>query len=116
MTATRQDDPGTTDVPTPPPEPHARRWRGRGWGFVVKLLVMMTVNAIGIMAILSAFAARSWIVLAVLVLLLALADWIYFARRALPLKYLRSEERRVGKECGSRWWAKDGNKRRDVVR
>jgi len=88
MTATRQDDPGTTDVPTPPPEPHARRWRGRGWGFVVKLLVMMTVNAIGIMAILSAFAARSWIVLAVLVLLLALADWIYFARRALPLKYL----------------------------
>src|SRR5690625_7436721 len=98
MTATRQDDPGTTDVPTPPPEPHARRWRGRGWGFVVKLLVMMTVNAIGIMAILSAFAARSWIVLAVLVLLLALADWIYFARREIGRASCR--ERVEGRERG----------------
>src|SRR5699024_7968677 len=87
MTATRQPQPGTA-TSDPPPEPHARRWQGRGWGFVVKLVVMMAVNALGVMAILSAYTAKSWIVLAVLVVLLALADWIYFSRRTLPMKYL----------------------------
>ena len=71
-----------------PGESHARTWAGPGWGFVVKLLIMMVINAIGVMAIMSAYAAGSWVVLTVLVVLLALADWIYFSRRALPLKYL----------------------------
>src|SRR5699024_12794600 len=81
-----------------PGESHARTWTGPGWGFVVKLLIMMVINAIGVLAIMSAYAAGSWVVLTVLVVLLALADWIYFSRRAL-----RSEERRVGKEWRERW-------------
>jgi arabinogalactan oligomer/maltooligosaccharide transport system permease protein len=77
--------PGDPDAPR---ESHARDWRGLGWGFAVKLLLMMLVNAAGVLAILSAYQAGSWVVLGVLVALLAAADWIYFARRTLPLKYL----------------------------
>ena len=74
--------------PDAPRESHARDWRGLGWGFAVKLLLMMLVNAAGVLAILSAYQAGSWVVLGVLVALLAAADWVYFARRTLPLKYL----------------------------
>lgn len=74
--------------PSAPTEGHARSWRGPGWGFLLKLAVMMVVNALGVAAILSAYSARSWVILGVLVLLLVLADWIYFTRRAVPLKYL----------------------------
>lgn len=69
-------------------EPHSRRWRGSGWGFVVKLVLMMLVNAFGILAIVAAFRVESWIILGVLVVLLVVADVVYFSKRALPLKYL----------------------------
>lgn len=105
MSASRQGKSATDDAASPgqpkapgaagapgasgsPPESHARSWSGPGWGFLVKLLLMMVVNAIGVMAILSAYNAGSWVVLAVLVVLLLAADVIYFTRRALPLKYL----------------------------
>ncbi len=76
---------GTQDVTR---DSHARSWRGPGWGFLLKLAVMMVVNAFGITAILSAYRAGAWFILVVLVVLLVLADWIYFARRPVPLKYL----------------------------
>ncbi|WP_136518861.1 ABC transporter permease subunit [Cellulomonas telluris] len=76
-------------APSPaPPESHARGWTAPGWGFVVKLLLMMVVNAAGVLAILSAWNAGAWVILGVLVALLVAADWVYFSRRALPLKYL----------------------------
>ncbi|MBO9567718.1 MAG: ABC transporter permease subunit [Cellulomonas iranensis] len=75
-------------APAAPRESAARDWRGPGWGFLVKLLLMMVVNAVGGAAVLSAYHARSWVILGVLVVLLAAADWIYFARRTRPLKYL----------------------------
>lgn len=67
---------------------HARRWRGLGLGFAVKLVLMAIVNALGIAIVLAAWRAESWIVLGASVVLVALADWIYFSKRALPLKYL----------------------------
>ena len=76
---------------TPPAvtsESHARRWRGRGWGFIVKLVLMALVNAFGVMTAISAWRAESWIVLGVIVFLVAVADWVYFTKKALPLKYL----------------------------
>jgi arabinogalactan oligomer/maltooligosaccharide transport system permease protein len=73
---------------TPARESHARGFRGLGWGFLIKLALMALVNAFGIMTAISAWNARSWIVLGVVVLLVAIADWVYFTRRALPLKYL----------------------------
>ena len=71
-----------------PRDAHARRWNGRGWGFIVKLVVMMIVNAAGLAAIISALRVESWVILAVLVVLLVAADVVYFWKRAMPLKYL----------------------------
>ncbi|WP_425561289.1 ABC transporter permease subunit [Microbacterium deminutum] len=72
----------------PRTESHARGWRGLGWGFIVKLLIMMLINALGILTILSAWRVQSWIILGVTIALLVIADVVYFVRRALPLKYL----------------------------
>ncbi|MCS3442736.1 ABC transporter permease subunit [Microbacterium phyllosphaerae] len=81
-----------TQAPTPVVKPsresHAHRFRGLGWGFLIKLALMALVNAFGIMTTISAWSAESWIVLGVVVLLVIIADWVYFTRRALPLKYL----------------------------
>lgn len=76
------------DAPAASPEPHARDWRGPGWGFLVKLLLMMVVNAAGVLAAVSAYRVEAWVILGAVVALVLAADWIYFSRRALPLKYL----------------------------
>ncbi|WP_405375335.1 MULTISPECIES: ABC transporter permease subunit [unclassified Microbacterium] len=74
---------------TPPPaEPHGRRWSGLGVGFLVKLALMAVVNAVGLMGIIAAFQAQSWIVFGVAVALLLAADVVYFTKKSLPLKYL----------------------------
>ncbi|GAA1993612.1 ABC transporter permease subunit [Microbacterium pumilum] len=86
----------TQQAPPPPGEgalkpvreSHARNWRGIGWGFVVKLVVMMIVNALGIAGIISAFRVESWIILGILVVLLVAADYVYFSKRVIPLKYM----------------------------
>jgi arabinogalactan oligomer/maltooligosaccharide transport system permease protein len=67
---------------------HARSWSGRGAGFLVKLLLMALVNALGIAAVLAAWSAESWVVLGATVILTVAADIVYFTKRALPLKYL----------------------------
>jgi arabinogalactan oligomer/maltooligosaccharide transport system permease protein len=77
-----------TPVVKPSRESQARRFRGLGWGFLIKLALMALVNAFGIMTAISAWSAESWIVLGVVVLLVIIADWVYFTRKALPLKYL----------------------------
>ncbi|CAH0249930.1 Maltose transport system permease protein MalF [Microbacterium oxydans] len=87
---TIQAPPTQTPSPrlTPTHESHASRFRGLGWGFLIKLALMALVNAFGIMTVISAWSAQSWVVLGVVVLLVVIADWVYFTRRALPLKYL----------------------------
>lgn len=75
-------------APAPRNESHARRWRGLGAGFIVKLVLMALVNAFGLMTAVSAWRAESWLVLVAIVVLVAIADIIYFTQRALPLKYL----------------------------
>lgn len=86
----------STEAPSKPVEAeprtrrysHAQRWRGLGWGFVIKLVLMALVNAFGILTAISAWRAESWIVLGVIVLLVVIADVVYFGKRALPMKYL----------------------------
>jgi arabinogalactan oligomer/maltooligosaccharide transport system permease protein len=80
----------TVDAPAskPPATPHARRWSGLGWGFLAKLALMMLVNAFGLATIFSALNAEAWGILVASVVLLILADWIYFAKRSVPLKYI----------------------------
>lgn len=69
-------------------ESHARAWGSSGRGFFVKLALMAVINAFGIAVIMSAATAEAWFILGMAVVLLALANLIYFLRRALPLKYL----------------------------
>lgn len=67
------------------------RGTGRtGWspGFLVKLALVALVDALGVYAVLAAWGARSWGVLTAMVALLLVANWAYFTRRALPLKYI----------------------------
>jgi arabinogalactan oligomer/maltooligosaccharide transport system permease protein len=69
----------------------ATRGSGRtGWspGFLVKLVLIALVDAIGGYAVLAAWGAGSWGVLAAMVALLLVANWAYFSKRALPLKYI----------------------------
>ncbi|WP_029149785.1 ABC transporter permease subunit [Microbacterium indicum] len=76
-------------APSPPRgTSHARSWSGRGAGFLVKLVLMALVNALGIAVVLAAWAAESWLILGATVVLTVAADVIYFTKRALPLKYL----------------------------
>ena len=57
-------------------------------GYIVKLILMALVNALGVYGILAAWAQGSMGVVAFLVLALIVADWVYFSKRAIPLKYL----------------------------
>ncbi|UOE43910.1 ABC transporter permease subunit [Agromyces larvae] len=90
---TVQEDTARPDAPAPDPgarprESHARAWRGPGWGFLVKLAIMAVINALGVMTVLAAYRAESWIVLGIAAALVVIADVVYFTKRALPLKYL----------------------------
>lgn len=80
----------TVDAPASKPSntPHARRWNGVGWGFLVKLALMMLVNAFGLATIFSALNAEAWGILVASVVLLVVADVIYFTKRTVPLKYI----------------------------
>ncbi|WP_251151561.1 ABC transporter permease subunit [Cellulosimicrobium sp. Marseille-Q4280] len=91
----------TTDEPvgTPPVDPPARRRptlrprdgshaRDYGPGFFVKLALMAVVDALGVYVVWSAWQAGSYGVLAASLALLVAANWVYFSRRALPLKYI----------------------------
>lgn len=71
-----------------PQESHARGWRGLGWGFIAKLLMMALVNALGITVIMAAYGVEAWVILGASVALLLAADVIYFMKRTLPLKYM----------------------------
>ncbi|WP_194421312.1 ABC transporter permease subunit [Microbacterium abyssi] len=87
-TPTEIDTATSRRAPSAVRESHARRWRGFGWGFIVKLALMALINAFGIMTAIAAWRVESWIVLAVIVVLVAAADWVYFSKKMLPMKYL----------------------------
>src|SRR6478735_8924328 len=91
-------DQQTVAPPAPPGVPGAespRRSRGDGSharnfspGFVVKLLLVAVVDALGLYGILAAYAVQSWAILTFLVLALVAVNWVYFSKRAVPGKYL----------------------------
>ncbi|REJ05192.1 ABC transporter permease subunit [Microbacterium bovistercoris] len=85
-----QAPPTQAATPQAPPrqESHARSFRGPGWGFLTKLVLMALINAFGVMTAIAAWRVESWIVLGAIVVLVGIADWVYFTRRALPLKYI----------------------------
>ncbi|MGO1317321.1 MAG: ABC transporter permease subunit [Cellulomonadaceae bacterium] len=64
---------------------HARDFRP---GFLVKLVIMAVIDAIGVYIVMTAFAQGSTVIAIVTVVLLLVANYVYFAKRTLPLKYL----------------------------
>ena len=64
---------------------HARDW---GPGFLAKLSIMAAINAIGIFVAYMAFAVESWVIVASSIVILVVANWIYFSRKMIPGKYM----------------------------
>jgi len=64
---------------------HARTVRP---GFLAKLVLMGVVDAIGVYCLLAAWNADAWGIFAAMLVLLIAANWVYFTRRALALKYI----------------------------
>lgn len=91
-------DQQTLEPPAPPEAPgpgSPRRSRGDGSharnfsaGFVVKLILVALVDALGVYGVLTSYAVQSWGILTFLVLALVAVNWIYFSKRAVPGKYL----------------------------
>ena len=84
------DDPGTARPPRRRRAPRGPTSHARSFspGFIAKLILIGTVDALGVYGILSAWAVSQWGILAFLVVALAVANWAYFSRRMLPAKYL----------------------------
>ncbi|WP_431836702.1 ABC transporter permease subunit [Cellulomonas sp. Y8] len=84
------DDPGTARPPRRRRVPRGTTSHARSFspGFIAKLILIGTVDALGVYGILSAWAVSQWGILAFLVVALAVANWAYFSRRMLPAKYL----------------------------
>lgn len=93
--------PQSTVVPSAPADPpapegagakrgrdddsHARNFRP---GFLAKLCLLAVVNAFGFFVLWSAGSTQAWGIFTSMVVLLAAANWVYFAKRPLPLKYI----------------------------
>ena len=81
---------------TPPTERDRRRERSsdgshaRNYsrGFFVKLAIIAIVDALGVLGVMAAWAEGSYGILASMVALLVAANWAYFSKRALPMKYI----------------------------
>ncbi len=72
------------------PGPRVREPRSSGTtrGLLVKIALMALVNALGAYVVLAAWAEGSFGILWSMVALVVLADYVYFSRRALPMKYI----------------------------
>lgn len=75
----------TDDLPKPPSVSHARNF-GPGWA--LKLLLVGLVDAFGVYVILSAWNEGSMGIMWTMVALLLVVNYVYFAKKTLPLKYL----------------------------
>nr|WP_297425328.1 ABC transporter permease subunit [uncultured Actinotalea sp.] len=64
---------------------HARSY---GPGFLAKLVLMALVNALGVWIALAAWGIGSYGILAAMVVILVAVNYVYFSRRALPMKYI----------------------------
>lgn len=68
-----------------------RAWAARqvlGRGFLVTVVLVLLVDALGVYGVLAAGAQRQWGIVAFLVAALVVVNGVYFSRRAVPAKYL----------------------------
>ena len=57
-------------------------------GFLVKMLLMAVVDALGVYVVMAAWGEGSYGIMWSMVALLVAANYVYFSRRALPMKYI----------------------------
>ncbi len=69
----------------PPKDPDVNKW---GPGFIVKLVLMALVNAFGAYVIFMSYVKGSWGIFGAMLVLVIVADWVYFSGRTIPLKYI----------------------------
>ncbi|WP_401000917.1 ABC transporter permease subunit [Agromyces sp. GXQ0307] len=92
--STTIDEGVATGSTTPPTKRQKRAARiadaasGGIRSILIKLLLLGIVDAIAVYAILVLTLSQEWLVLAVVVGVTALVNWIYFSRKTLPAKYL----------------------------
>ncbi|MFC9918407.1 ABC transporter permease subunit [Agromyces binzhouensis] len=92
--STTIDEDVATGSATPPTKRQKRAARiadaasGGIRSILVKLLLLGIVDAIAVYAILVLALSQDWLILAIVVGVTALVNWIYFSRRTLPAKYL----------------------------
>ncbi|TDE90083.1 ABC transporter permease subunit [Occultella glacieicola] len=95
-----RDAADTTDAPPPSPDEVAAAERaaaGRGTTsharemgpyFVVKLVLLALIDAFGLFVIFSSWQVEHWGILASMVAILVVVNWVYFSRRMIAAKYL----------------------------
>jgi len=62
--------------------------RSTARGFLIKMALMAVVDALGVYVVLAAWAEGSLGIMWSMVALLVAANYVYFSRRALPMKYI----------------------------
>ncbi len=88
MTATQGTQDHAPRMTPEPREPLSQQLRGSTTGFLVKLLLMGIVNALGIAILLAAWGVEAWFIFGAMLVILIAVDWVYFSRRGVALKYL----------------------------
>lgn len=63
------------------------RARAVGKGFLVKLALMAIIDALGVYGIWAAYLVEAWTIIVVMVIGLAILNYIYFTRKHIPAKY-----------------------------
>lgn len=93
MSTTIEDD-VTTETPQKPPKKQRRAANiadaasGGLRMILVKLIALAVIDAIAVYAVFILVSAGQWLVAAIVALVAAAVNWIYFSRRRLPAKYL----------------------------
>lgn len=64
---------------------HARTF---GRGFLVKLVLVALIDALGVWIVLAAWAEESQGIMAAMIAALIAVNYVYFSRRAVPMKYI----------------------------
>ncbi|KQZ84988.1 maltose ABC transporter permease [Microbacterium sp. Root166] len=84
----------TTETPAPPTAKQRRATRmadaaaGPVRWLILKILALAVVDAIAVYAVFVLFLNREWLVLASVVVVTILVNWIYFSRKRIAPKYL----------------------------
>ena len=91
--STHTSDTFSAPKPTMPAEERARRSRDShataiGKGFLIKLVLMMLIDALGVYILLSAWSAGQITMFAVMLIMLIAINVVYFSKRMLSMKYL----------------------------